>query len=371
MRSLTFLCLAHLTMCQGVFFAHAQTRAVIGVQEAQMPPHIDREQLRSPSVDLDAGSLAPPAPLASLQKLAEATPSASAGERKQQAEAAWQLGLLKLHGLHVPLGPAEANSWFERAHALGHPLAAAGLAWCAVDGCGHAPRPAQAQKWLQELRRSAPGRAAYLEWLLIDALAPLDTNAALKSTAPVTAGNVQRHKEQTLQRAVKANDPHARVEWGLELAAEGKVKEAMAQFQQAAPHSEAASRNIKVLQEQSSQTTRTHTSTGQTGGAWQTFRQARVYHRGEGVPANYTEAIRLYKRAADMGSTQAKRMLALIYSRPQENGNIDIAWMQQLAYADVTEDGVTPLHVPNAPVNLQRDPTPLHDYIDPRWRKAP
>lgn len=347
--------------------AGAQPRAVISVQEAQTPPRIDSEQLQTPAGGMETNTPAVSPDLAELQNLANAPTQRSAQGRRQQAEAMWQLGLLQLHGLHVPLEPAQARLMFERAHALGHPLAAAGLAWCAIDGCGQRPQPNQAQQWLQKLRQQAPGRAAYFDWLLLDGVAPMESDVV--STAPQAEQTMERRKQQALQRAIKANDPHARLEWGLELAAEGKTREALAQFRAVAGKSEAARRNVQVLNAQSSERIRPSGNLGQAGGAWQTFRQARMYHRGEGVPANYTEAIRLYKRASDMGNVQAKRMLALIYSRPQADGSLDIAWMQQLAYADVSENSNTPIHSPSAPASLQRDPTPLYDYLDARWRK--
>ena len=132
--------------------ASAQPRAVISVQEAQTPPRIDSEQLQKPSAGMDASTPAVSPALAELQSLANAPAPRSGQARKQQAQAIWQLGLLQLHGLHVPLDPAQANIMFERAHALGHPLASAGLAWCAIDGCGQRPQPSKAPKWLQELR---------------------------------------------------------------------------------------------------------------------------------------------------------------------------------------------------------------------------
>lgn len=356
-----------LLACMVIGSAYAQPRPIVSVQEAQTPPRIDPEQLRAASAALETNTPAVSPDLAELQNLANATAPRTAQGRKQQAQAMWQLGLLKLHGLHAPLDPAQANTMFERAYALGHPLAAAGLAWCALDGCGQRPQPLKAQQWLQTLRQQAPGRAAYMEWLFLEGAAPMD--ADMTSTSPQTDNAMQRRKQQALQRAVKANDPHARVEWGLELAAEGRTREALEQFRAASAKSEAARRNVQVLSAQSSQRVRPSGNLGQAGGAWQTFRQARIYHRGEGVPANYTEAIRLYKRASDMGNVQAKRMLALIYSRPQADGNLDIGWMQQLAYADVSENSNTPIHSPSAPASLQRDPTPLYDYIDARWRK--
>lgn len=57
------------------------------------------------------------------------------------ATAAWQLGLLTLHGVGMAPDPAQARHWFERAQALGHPLAPAGLAWCEISGCVTSPNP--------------------------------------------------------------------------------------------------------------------------------------------------------------------------------------------------------------------------------------
>lgn len=365
-------------LCAGVLIglwgpqAQSQPQPTITFQEAQTPPRIDADQLRSrrQALHLDADQLGKSTAIQQLQ--AQATAPIPSGERtdarvRAQRDAAWQWGLLQLHGLHTPLQPAQAQQSFERAFQLGHPLAPAGLAWCAIDGCGQRPDPDRAGEWIAALRRTDPGRAAYLEWLLLEDIAPID--AAVPSTARREGINTASRKQQLLRDAVEAGDPNARVEWGLELAAQGKTDAAMEQFRSAAKRSEAARHNLNVLSDQKGTIkARPSGNLGQAGGAWQTFRQARVYHRGEGVPANYTEAIRLYKRASDMGSEPAKRMLALIYSRPVAGGGVDIAWMQQLAYMDVTQDGAIPLTAPTAPTSLTRDPTPLYDYIAPKWR---
>ena len=366
------------TLCAllGVFLlcdnGFAQPRPTITFQEAQTPPRIDADQLRSrrQPQQLEADQLGKSTAIQQLQ--AQATAPIPKGERaeasiRSQREAAWQWGLLQLHGLHTPLQPVQAEHSFERAHELGHPLAAAGLAWCAIDGCGQRPDPDAARQWISVLRKTDPGRAAYLEWLLLDDVAPIDLS--VPSTARREGIDTIGRKQQLLRQAVEAGDPYARVELGMELAAQGKTNEAMEQFRSAAKRSEAAKHNLNVLSDQKGTLkSRPSGNAGQAGGAWQTFKQARVYHRGEGVPANYTEAIRLYKRASDMGSEPAKRMLALIYSRPMAGGGIDIAWMQQLAYMDVTQDGAIPLTAPTAPTSLTRDPTPLWDYIAPKWR---
>jgi TPR repeat protein len=97
--------------------------------------------------------------------------------------------------------------------------------------------------------------------------------------------------------------------------------------------------------------------------------QARRYHRGDGVPSNYTEAIRLYQIAAASGSRPAKRMLELIYSRPAPGGTIDVAWMRQLATMEVSPEGsVLTLQAPPTPQLFVRDPTPLFVLIPQEWR---
>ena len=84
-----------------------------------------------------------------------------ARQQRLQAQAAWQMGLLTLHGVCSVLNTADAALWFERAQSLGEPLAAAGLAWCEIEGCKVAANPAAASKWVELLRRADAPRALY------------------------------------------------------------------------------------------------------------------------------------------------------------------------------------------------------------------
>ena len=59
-------------------------------------------------------------------------------------------------------------------------------------------------------------------------------------------------------------------------------------------------------------------------------------------------------------------MLALIFSRPGADGQIDIAWMQQLAYVDLSKE-VPTLDSSVAQRTLRRDGTPLLDLLPPPW----
>lgn len=55
--------------------------------------------------------------------------------------------------------------------------------------------------------------------------------------------------------------------------------------------------------------------------------QAQRYHRGDRQPANFVKAIRPYRLAQNQGSEQARKMLELIFSRPDPDGSVDVALM--------------------------------------------
>lgn len=282
------------------------------------------------------------------------------------SEAAWLLGLLALHGKAMSADPVQARHWFERAYQLGNPIASAGLAWCQIDGCGRTPNPALARTWIDRLRKVAPGRALYLEWHLENQLAPLEI------AQPAPLDNAQppaptRHRDLLL-RAAQAGDSHALNELALENLATGRLDMALRQFQAAGRQSDAAAHNAQLLAERMD----SRTAQSRTGGrASEWFLQARRYHRGEGVPSNYAEAIRLYQVASASGSKDAKRMLELIFSRPAPQGVVDIAWMQQLAQLDITREGaILSTHAPSGPSLFGRDPTPLYDLLPSHWRNV-
>jgi TPR repeat protein len=71
--------------------------------------------------------------------------------------------------------------------------------------------------------------------------------------------------------------------------------------------------------------------TAETGDAAALYELAQRYHRGEGVPPDYPRALRLYRAAAAQGSEPARQMLGLILSHTDAAGNVDPAWMRQLA----------------------------------------
>lgn len=310
-----------------------------------------------------------------------------------QREAQWVMGLLALHGIAMAQDGPQARTWFERAQRAGHPLASAGLAWCAMDGCGQPPDPPAARPWIDQLAKTDPARAQYLEWLLARRLAPLSTAEPVGEVSAL-AGTPD---QELLQRAARSGSPGAQLEWGLALLAQDEPEAALRQFRTAAPRSSSAATNAQMLGDRmrpagqlvSAQGTsappaaqgpqrlqRTPQLRGspseqdiqvrQPVTAQQQWEQAQRYHRGEGVPANYTEALRLYQQAASHGHVASRRMLELIYSRPAQGGGVDIGWMQQLASIDpMTMQPMAPI----SPAPYRRDPTPLFDMVPAPWHR--
>ena len=294
-------------------------------------------------------------------------------QQRLQANAAWQIGLLTLHGICGVLNTADAQAWFERAQQLGEPLAPAGLAWCEIEGCKAAANPAAAAKWIGMLGSIDPSRALYLQWLMQSRLAPL-------GPVPPGPGSVDKpystlQNRQLLASAARRGDTNAKIELGLDSVFLNELSEGLVFFKSAASRSVAASINVAVLVERLKNAAAVQPPVlpgsavkVQPQSAAQNLAQAQRYHRGVGVPSNYTEAIRLYQLAKTQGSDTAKKMLELIFSRPGPDGQIDVGWMQQLAQVDFS--GPTPLMDGNSnKQNLKREPTPLFDMLPQHWQK--
>ena len=325
---------------------------VLRAEEAPEPP-------RTPGVDAPALQ----AELERLRATALSAPGPGARAGRAQAQAAWVLGLLHLHGIGMAASPADAAGWFERARQLGEPLAVAGLAWCEIDGCLGPPNPAAARRWIAPLRAVSLPRAQYLQWLVESRLAPLQlATPGLRRDPPVALPG-----RQLLLSAAQGGDIHARIELGLESVAANRLAEALGHFRAAAAQSPAAAANAALLSDRMDRAPDNRplpAAAASPGDA--TLALARRNHRGQGQPANFTEAIRLYRLAQSQGSEQARKMLELIFSRPGPDGRIDIAWMQQLAYLNLSNEALS-LDSTTARQALRREPTPLFDLLPQPW----
>ena len=353
--------------------AHSQARPIGAPQErieqinetAATPPHIDGEQLQPtrPVATATSPSAVVSSYVRHLEQYANGASTTKPADVKSPAEAAWLLGLMQLHGAGTGLNPLRAREWFQHAQRLHYALAPAGLAWCFMDGCGQQPEPASARPWIAQLRKADPGRALYLEWSLAQLLAPLQI------ATPANPEVRTRQPSALLLRAAKAGDTYGENELGIYYAGIGNLDEAKRLFQLAAKTSPAARTNVAWVERQHSVNAVLPTaSAGDNGQAL--FLRARQFHRGDGVPVNYGEALRLYREAAAKGNRAAQKMLALIYTRPTPTGDLNIVWMQQLAPVDVTKEGGTTMMDPPPSPSLQQDPTPLYDYLPARLRVA-
>lgn len=285
----------------------------------------------------------------------------STTQRRAAAEAAWHLGLIYFHGAGVPQNAMQAHRWFERAQEGGHPLAAAGMAMCAIDGCSGPADPHAAAPWIDQLARSNAPRALFLRWLMTYRLSPITWAA---DAAPGETATVALPVRDLLVRAAAGGDPHARMELGLAMAAERHWADALHQFERAATQSSTAATNAAIVRDILS---RQNAPSDASARSRQLLQEAQRWHRGEGVPANYGEALRLYRDAERAGSEEAGRMLALIASRPTPGGGINTEWMRQLSYIDLSQAIPTP-GSPALGQRLQREPSPLYDWLPQAWK---
>ncbi len=291
--------------------------------------------------------------------------SAAQLQRRQAANAAWVLGLLYANGVGVDVDYSEAHLRFKQAHQLGEPLSTAGLAWCEIQGCETWPSAHAARIWIAQLRSPKPARAMYLDWLVEQTFSPLQANSE-KSAA--INDKLAQQRRQLLLNAAKMQDVQALIELGFDAVANERLKEAYNYFANAAPNSAVAAQNASLIQtRQNEQPVKCNISGGADLQDTVLLSSAQALHRGIGCPVNYAEAIRLYNLAANKGNMSAKRMLSLIYSKPDASGNLNIAWMQQLANLNTANLSLSIDGASLAPM-LKREPTPLFDLIPQNLR---
>jgi TPR repeat protein len=328
------------------------------------PPPLQRSRPLNPPPATPAGPLVPRDPGAKaiqdelLQLRRTASPNNGYGSSVSAAQAAWQLGLIHLHGAGVRVDRPQAQQWFERSALQGRePWAFAGLAWCAIDGCSGPPAPATATQSINRLRAEHPERADYLAWLQASRLKPLQIDVSSNSSAAP--------ERQLLERAAERGDVQANLELGIMAYASNESANAERYFGRIASRSSIAAENLLQVRSQKKSTSPKSRAASTDDSAEFALDMARMYHRGEGVPANYSEALRFYRLAEQRGSAEAHRMIELIFSGPR--GILDPVWMQQLARADLSR----PASMIAAGITshqLQREVSPLSDLLAPRWK---
>jgi TPR repeat protein len=233
-------------------------------------------------------------------------------------------------------------------------------------GCGMPPDYEKARYWRAQLAKINRGRALYFEWLARSQTAPLARQNGYDSL--IDADKIPHHA--LLLDAANAGDIQAHIELGIESAANQQLGDALKHFVYVERNSNLPSNNagyIKELIAKSKQQSELKQSNLDKDDLAEFYwNQARRYHQGDGAPINYAEAIRLYKKAADLGNQKAKKMLNLIFSQSFDGTGINISWMQKLSRMNVS--GLTPqLPTVDGPVLLLREETGLTDFIPRLW----
>lgn len=333
-----------------------QKRSAVQPIKNQTALQADIDNLKAVVIKANGAATARPNPATQLQK-------------RQAANAAWILGLLYANGLGVDIDYSEAHLRFKQANQLGEPLSTAGLAWCEIHGCETWPSAHAARVWIAQLRSTKPARAMYLDWLVEQTFSPLQANS---EKSAVNNEKLAQQRRQLLLNAAKMQDVQALIELGFDAVANERLKEASTYFTTAAPNSAVAAQNAALIQtRQNEQPVDCKIQGGADLPDNVLLSVAQALHRGNagvnGCPVNYAEAIRLYNLAANKGNVPAKRMLSLIYSKSDASGNLNIAWMQQLANLNAANLSLSIDSASLAPM-LKREPTPLFDLIPQNLR---
>lgn len=376
----TVLLCAGLSVC---LLAHARTRAETAVGLA--PPAISSQALSTQTtITLQGGRPMPPAPVdvahEVAQLMARAQRQDSAAMRNQDrhplgssTDAAWLLGLIYVHGAGVAQDHAQAQQWFKLAAQRGHPLGTLGMSWCLLEGCQGQVLTAPALSRMSLLRSA---RARMIEWQAMNQRRQVSFQLTAAHRPQDPQDSLRLPDRHILVQAARAGDLHAALELGLEAIALDDAAAARSWLRSAAKAgSAAAAHNLRMLDQQSSLQSPMRSNEPAAKGHDDLLMAQRL-HRGDGVLANYSEAIRLYRQAAAKGNQRAREMLALIFSRPAPPGQaIPVAWMQQLAPYSSSDaanptPGLAPLasRVAQTPATFRREPSLLFDYLPARWQ---
>jgi TPR repeat protein len=215
----------------------------------------------------------------------------------------------------------EAFRWFTRAAAGGEPRAYLALGYMHSEGIGTARNMGLGRDFLEQALAADLPRAYTLLATIEQALPP-----SKRREEPI----------QLLRLGLQANDGPCGNALGVAYEAKGQPIEAERAYREAERlGSKAATQNIArlvLIRDRSNRSSMAKLSDrARLGDADAQYELAVRFHRGDGIPVNYGDAIRYYERAGAAGNAAAKRVMVLIASRPSATGDINVAWMQELA----------------------------------------
>jgi TPR repeat protein len=281
------------------------------------------------------------------QLIKRALSKANSRDAGDAGQAQLELGIRFLDGVQgTPQNSNEAFKWF----VLAANQSDARIAKLGALGAGtalilHSDSPTQlreARTWLQRARSAGLARADYVEALALWRR---------------TQGKRLAAMDELLATAARAGDAYAMNMQGALFEREGKAEPAQVLYALAANKgSPAAAANMERLKTQAlfAQYVADQNKFATDGAPLNAsstdifidkrmrlsgelaYDFARRYHAGRGVQADYLQAVSLYERAATLRFEPARKMLALIFSKRDKRGGLDIAWLKTLAQADPT-----------------------------------
>lgn len=313
--------------------AELQARVVI-TDTANSFAASENQQFKADSISVQ-GAADPPK---SVRSLAAVAP--------KRVSSQIQFGLQRLHGLQGPKDLKQAGMAFMLAYSRADLQAPAAVALCTLMGCYGASDRRSVALWIERTRVREPAKAKLLEWASAEQFG--DPQLRSRSAA-------------LLREAAALQDPVALNEQGLQQLAAGQRLAAFKSFELAAQKgSPAASRNFELLMQQPENRAEAAERSGVATPGKSFYEQAKRYHLGLGIPINDVQAVELYRQAANVGHLQARRMLELIVSRLNAQGQPDTAWMRVLAER---QSGVNSLETQATAIWPQKDISLLADWF--------
>lgn len=277
--------------------------------------------------------------------------SAARIEHSGPPEALVRLALDYHRGTNGPRNPTEALRLLELAAERGDPRARIASAYLASEALGTERDLPRARTVLDDARRAGSARAAYLR-------------ALVEEAGPVAKDRDARVRA-LLQEAAAAGDALAQNQLGTEYERLGQPGTARLWYQEAIRNGSAAARDnarrleARLTRQKVRRPMKSLEADAQAGDAAAAFELAQRHHRGDGVAANYAEALRWYREAAMREHAQARQMLGLIYSDAAMAAGINAEWMRRVAMMSFAEDGSGPRLAPFADGLPMRDADPL------------
>ena len=285
-------------------------------------------------------------------QVASARPTATA-PGGDATDAALRAGLEYYQNAGTPMAPALARQRWKQAAEAGDARGMVAYGWLLANGTGGLRDVELAREWIGEARVAGLARATFVASLIEGRL-----SGAKKRVESL----------QLLEQAARDGDVLATNNLGVALELEGNLTGARTLYETAAMAGNTVARdNLERMRRMSRPADGLNLSRlrlqADDGDADAMLQLAQRYHRGDGVPQDFAQAIHWYRKAADAGSARARESLSLIFSVPPRDRTqpYDVAWLRELA---VRIHPMSPDHKTGTGVTQSDRPRRIEDPLE-------